>query len=144
MKQNTRHPKGPNPFVDLIGLEITEASPGHSLCELDVTPALMNPSRVLHGGITYSMADTGMGVAIYTSLEKGQRCATIEIKITYLRPVVSGKLICETQVIQRGRRFAFVESEIRNGDRIVAKASGTFVINNPTELAANNEGAGDQ
>ena len=144
MKENTRLPKGFNPFADLIGLEIIEASPGHSLCELDVTPHLMNPTGVLHGGITYSLADTGMGVAIYKSLEKGQRCATIEIKITYLIPVVSGRLICETQLIQRGRRFAFVESEIRNGDRIVAKASGTFVINNPTDFASNTEGAGDQ
>lgn len=144
MKENIRPPQGFSPFADLIGLQITEASPGHSLCELDVTPDVMNPQRVVHGGITYSMADTGMGVAIYKTLDKGQRCATIEIKITYLRPVVSGKLICETQVIQRGRRFAFVESEIRNGDRIVAKASGTFVINNPAELAANTEGGGDQ
>jgi acyl-CoA thioesterase len=144
MSKTDLPPKGFNPFTDLIGLEITEAGPGHSVCELNVVPAHMNPSGVLHGGIPYSMADTGMGVAIYKSLEKGQRCATIEIKITYLRPVVSGRLICETQVIQRGRRFAFVESEVRNADRIVAKATGTFVINDHAEPAASSEGGGDQ
>ena len=144
MNEKIQPGKGFNPFADLIGLEITEASPGHSVCELDVKPEHLNPTKVLHGGITYSLADTGMGVAIYKALEKGKRCATIEIKITYLRPVFTGRLICETQLIQRGRRFAFVESEIRNDDRIVAKASGTFVINDRAEQAVNSEGSGDQ
>jgi acyl-CoA thioesterase len=130
MKQEDTTPrKGFNPFADLIGLEITDAKKGFSRCELNATPELCNPNKVLHGGVLFSMADTGMGVALHMGLDRGQHCATIEIKIAYFRPVTDGRLVCESRVIQQGRRFAFLESEITNGERLVAKATGTFVIN---------------
>ena len=118
-----------SPFAELIGLRFTELSSGESCCELDTTASLFNTNGILHGGVAYSLADTGMGAALFAGLEKGQSCATIEIKIAYFRPVTDGRLVCESRVVQQGRRFAFLESEITNGERLVAKATGTFVIN---------------
>jgi len=40
----------------------------------------------------------------------------------------SGTLVCDTTVINKGRRVAALESEVRNGERLVAKALGTFAI----------------
>lgn len=74
------------------------------------------------------MADTGMGGALYTTLKKGETCATIEIKISYFKPVSAGSLTCKTQVINRGKRVATLESEIFNNERLVAKAMGTYSI----------------
>ena len=73
--------KGFNPFCELIGLNFTEVKKGYSRCVLKVNDKLLNPHKVLHGGIVYSMADTGMGGALYTCLEPSELCATIEIKI---------------------------------------------------------------
>ena len=120
--------KGFNPFGDLIGLTFSKLAEGNSQCALDVDGKLLNPHGVLHGGVISSMADTGMGGALYTRLNDGESCATAEIKIAYLRAVTSGTLICDTKVIHRGRRIAFLESEVWNGERLVAKASGTYSI----------------
>jgi acyl-CoA thioesterase len=117
-----------SPFAELIGMRFTELSSGESCCELDTTESLFNTNGILHGGVAYSMADTGMGAALFAGLEKGQSCATIEIKIVYLRPVTSGRLVCRTKLIQQGRRIAVLESEVKNDDRLVAKALGTFAI----------------
>ena len=53
--------KGFHPFGDLIGLKFTKVEKGYSQCTLDVVDKLLNPHKVVHGGVLYSMADTGMG-----------------------------------------------------------------------------------
>lgn len=125
------HPesRGPhNPFGQLVGWHFTYVANGTSRCQLEVTPQLLNPHGVLHGGVVYSLADTGMGAALFSLLEDGLSCATAEIKISYFQPVTHGILECETRVLRKGRKLAFLESEVRLGDTTVAKASGTFAI----------------
>ena len=117
-----------NPFGELIGLRFDDWGNGESRCALDVTPKLMNPNGVLHGAVVYALADTGMGGALISALDGGRYCTTVEIKITYFRAVVSGQLVCESRVVHQGKRLAFLESSVRDGDGPVARASGTFAI----------------
>jgi acyl-CoA thioesterase len=77
------------------------------------------------------MADTGMGMALYPSLAAGEICATIEIKINYFKPVSSGTLNCITQVVNRGRTVANLESRLFVGDTLVAMANGNYAIFTP-------------
>jgi uncharacterized protein (TIGR00369 family) len=81
-----------------------------------------------HGGVLYSMADTGMGAALYSLLESDELCATVEIKISYFKSVKEGTLICDTKVIHKGKTIGALDSEIANNETLVAKASGTFSI----------------
>ena len=118
--------KGFHPFGDLIGLTFTKLDKGYSQCTLNIEKKLMNPHGFLHGGIMYSMADTGMGAALYSLLEENESCATVEIKIAYFKPVNNGILVCNTKVIHKGRNISALESEIVNSEKLVAKASGTF------------------
>jgi acyl-CoA thioesterase len=119
---------GFNPFGDLIGLQFVKCEGGQSRCTLEVEQRLLNPHGAVHGGVLYSMADTGMGGAMYTVMEKNELCATIEIKITYFKAVRSGSLVCDTRIVGRGGRVAALESDITNDGRLVAKASGTFSV----------------
>jgi acyl-CoA thioesterase len=121
-------PDSTDGFIPLIGLEITERGDGRSSARLTVGPQHMNPHGVIHGAVPYALADTGMGAAAYTVMNEGEMCATIEVKIVYLAPVREGILECETRVVQKGRTVAVLESEVRNGDRLVAKALGTYSI----------------
>ena len=119
---------GFNPFGDLIGLSFSQCEGGFSRCALMVTDRLLNPHRVLHGGVIYSLADTGMGGALYTDLDEDESCATVQIDIFYLAAVTSGTLTCETKLVHRGRSVAVLESEIANDGRLVAKALGTYSV----------------
>ena len=105
-----------------------EPADGRSTCSLSVAEKHLNPHGVVHGGVLYALADSGMGAALYPSLSPGEICATIEIKINYYRPVTSGEVRCRTQVVYRGRRVANLESEIYVGERLVAKANGSYSI----------------
>jgi acyl-CoA thioesterase len=117
-----------HPYADLIGLELEEQKDGRSTCSLTVTEQLYNPHRVVHGGVLYALADTGMGAALYPSLASGEICATIEIKINYYRPVKSGRIRCLTEVVHRGRSVANIESSLYCDERLVAKANGSYSI----------------
>jgi acyl-CoA thioesterase len=128
-KKIPKSSKPANRFCDLIGLQFTEMEKGFCRTELKITGSHLNPYGTLHGGVVYSMADTGMGGALSTLLEKDERCSTLEIKINYLKSMRSGTLICNTKVLQKGKNIAFLESVVKNPeDHLVATATGTFNI----------------
>lgn len=117
-----------HPFAELVGLELVEQAPGHSRCRIQVRPEHFNPQEVVHGGIIFAMADTGMGAALYPMLDDGEMCATVEIKISYFKYVVEGALECTSTVVNKGKAICSLEADIRQGETLVAKASGTFSI----------------
>jgi len=70
--KNPLQTKGFHPYGDLIGLIFNRLEKGFSQCSLKVEQKLMNPHGFLHGGVMYSMADTGMGAALYSLLEENE------------------------------------------------------------------------
>ncbi len=124
-----------HPFAELIGLAFTAVAPGRSRCALTLSPQHLNPHGVVHGAVVFALADTGMGAALYPSLAPGETCATIEIKISYFRPVSRGELVCESTLVNRGRSVAHLDSRVFAGDALIAAASGNFAILAPREPA---------
>ncbi len=86
---------------------------------------------MVHGAVIYALADTGMGMALYPTLSEGEICATIEIKINYFKAVTSGPLHCTSEVLNRGRTVANIESRVYVGDTLVAQANGNYAIFKP-------------
>jgi acyl-CoA thioesterase len=125
-----------HPFAELIALKVERQSAGSSLLSLQAGPDHLNPHQVVHGAILYAMADTGMGAALYPTLAPGEICATIEIKINYFKPVREGRLVCETEIVNRGKTVANLQSRVLLGDTLVAMANGNYAIFTPRPAAA--------
>ncbi len=117
-----------HPFADLIGLTVEQQADGKSRLLLPVDGRHLNPHGVVHGAVIYAMADTGMGAALYSVLDAGYACATIDISISYFRPVVDGQLLCQTVLENKGRSVAHLTARITQNDKLVAQASGNFAI----------------
>jgi len=120
--------KGFSPFRDLVGITFIKVEGGYSHCVLKVDKRLLNPAGIVHGGALYTLADSGMGAALFSSVGEGEVFLTIETSIFYFKAVSSGTLTCESKVVHRGKRIAMMEAEIRNDGQTVAKAVGTFSI----------------
>lgn len=120
--------KGFSPFRELVGVTFTKVEDGYSHCVLEVDKKLLNPAGIMHGGAIYTMADSGMGAALYSYVGEDEMFLTIEASMFYFKAVSSGTLVCEAKVIHRGKRTAVMEAEIRNEGQLVAKAMGTFSI----------------
>lgn len=89
---------------------------------------LRNRGQVMHGGAIFSLVDIAMGLACSTAHGFDNQSVTLECKINYLRAVSEGEVVCKAQVLHAGRRTLVVEAEVLQGDKLVAKAQGTFVV----------------
>jgi acyl-CoA thioesterase len=115
-------------FARHVGMTIDDAEAGRSRCLLVMQDHHRNSTGVAHGGALFTLADTAMGAALVSTLDEGEICATIEIKIGYFKPVFEGTLVCEAVIVNKGKSVASLEATIRNGDELVSKASGTFSV----------------
>ena len=100
-----------HPFGEQLGIKFAEPpAGGRSRCTLAVVDEHRNPHGVAHGAVVFAMADTGMGAALYPTLEAGEIWATIAVKIKNLKAGVSGVLACVTENVNRGKAVANLES----------------------------------
>lgn len=118
----------PMPIASLIGFTVKSVQLGEAVIEFDMTEDHTNAMGTLHGGVFCTIADTAMGVAFFTMLEKGETLTTLELKINYLRPVWNGKLLAVGKVVKKGRLTGFVECDVLDeSGQLVARASSTYM-----------------
>jgi uncharacterized protein (TIGR00369 family) len=100
---------------------------------LTVRPEHLNPAGLLAGGVSYAMVDYCMGSALWKHRESGERIATINIAINYLRTAREGDVICTSTMDRRNDRVAILSSrvfaEAEDGtERLLATAIGSYSI----------------
>ena len=119
----------PTHFVKELGISFDEITPGESHLSLKIRDEHLNLSGTVHGGVTFSLVDTSMGMALFRMLDKDQICVTAEIKIHYLAPVAGGTIYANGEVLNRGRRLGILECHVRDDQQqLVAIGLGTFTI----------------
>jgi len=116
----------PPPIATLIGFTLASAEPGHAVIELEATERHANPMGTVHGGVLCDIADAAMGIAYAARLDEGETFTTLELKMNFVKPVWTGKLIAEGHVLEGGRTIGLVECHIRDSrGRLIAHATST-------------------
>jgi uncharacterized protein (TIGR00369 family) len=101
------------------------------VCRLtfEVADVLRNPQGSLHGGAIASAMDISMGHLVNKIAGPG---ATIEMKVQFMRPVMTGTVTCEGRFTKRGRSLSFMESRVfRSDGKLAAQATATWKMPNP-------------
>ena len=118
--------KLPPPVAELIGIEVERAEGGETVMTMVAEERHANPMGTLHGGILCDIADAAMGMAYFSTLEPGESFATLELKINFLRPFWTGRLVARGRVVSRGRTVGMAECDVEDDQgRLVAKATST-------------------
>ena len=126
IQQVLRGEAPPPPIATLIGFTLTAIEPGRAVVEFEAAGRHANPLGTLHGGVLCDLADLAMGWAYAASLAEGESFTTLELKINFLRPVWTGKLIAVGYVVKGGRTVGLVECDMTDDQgRLVARASST-------------------
>jgi uncharacterized protein (TIGR00369 family) len=116
----------PAPIAKLLGLKLSTPADGRAIVEFEATERYANPMGTLHGGVLCDVADAAMGAAYRSTLTDGESCATLELKINFLRPVWKAKLRAEASMVHAGKIVGLVECEMFDEQRrLVARASST-------------------
>ena len=97
--------------------------------EFEAKPELLlNPMKQVQGGYLCAMLDECMSVACMVASGMTHVAPTAEMKTTFFRPAMPGKLKGIGKVAKWGRTIAFTEGELYDADgRLLAKATGTAV-----------------
>jgi uncharacterized protein (TIGR00369 family) len=126
---NGRHPVAP--YADTMGIELVEVEEGRVLFVGTPSEPYLNPIGVIQGGWAATILDGAMAHCVHTTLNAGETYTSLEMKISFVRPVLpsSGILRCEGKVIHRGSRTATSEGRLFDErGRLLAHGSETCII----------------
>jgi uncharacterized protein (TIGR00369 family) len=119
----------PPPIASIFGFELVEVSAGESVFRLSPDGSMLNPLGLVHGGTLCTLMDSAIGVAVQTASPAGVGYATIELKVSFLRPLPydGGVIEARGKVIQLGRKVAFGEAHCYNADgKLVGHATSSL------------------
>ena len=112
------------PFDTELGLRFTELSPDCARAQLEVTPKLLQPMGLVHGGVYCSMVESMASVSAYTWLATrgGGNVVGVNNNTDFLRSIGSGTVYGRTEPIHRGRRQQlWLVSITDSADRLIAR-----------------------
>jgi uncharacterized protein (TIGR00369 family) len=121
----------PPPIAAHFGFQIIEVAPGSVTFTCDPDESAYNPIGLVHGGLVCTLLDSVIGCAVQSTLPVGSGYTSIELKVSYLRPVHghTGQLRAHGWVTKPGSRVAFAEGDVRDADdKVVASASGSCLV----------------
>ncbi|MER3446862.1 MAG: PaaI family thioesterase [Candidatus Dadabacteria bacterium] len=127
-RKEIKMPFPPPPFWKLLGIEVTEMGEGYAKLVMPFDERLTQPYGLIHGGALFSIADSAAAVAIGSVVEPERKFVTIEMKINFLLPVKDGIMEAEARIIRKGKRIIPVDIDISNKERLIAKATATYII----------------
>ena len=114
-----------NSFGNRLGIRVEELRPGYARAIKTVTEEDLNPVRVPHGGVYFSLADTACGSAM---VAYGTMAVTINCSFSFLKSAKAGdRLTAEAHELQSGRSVCVLEARV-TGEAGELFAAGTFTF----------------
>mgnify|MGYP000653295906 CR=1 FL=1 len=90
------------PFNASLGLHVAKVHKDGVTVEIPLRDDLRNNSGVLHGGVSATIADAAVGIAITRHFGGQRKCTTVELKINYFRPIAHGKVVARSKLLRIG------------------------------------------
>ena len=116
------------PYAKLLGISLTQIDSGTATLKMPVRKQLTQNHGVVHGGAMASLIDSATAFAIISLLEPHEKVTTVDLTISYLRPVTKGTLNCAAKVVRSGRRLLVVSAEVfDDAQKLVATALSTYI-----------------
>jgi uncharacterized protein (TIGR00369 family) len=127
------------PYFDLLSLRISEVGAGFSVMEIDLAQKHLQPFGFVHGGVFASIIDAASFWSLFYEIEdQDTGVTTVDLKLNYLAPAVSGKLIARGRQIKLRRKVGYADAEVTDAKgRILAHGSSTVILLPGQGLKAN-------
>ena len=111
-------------FSQWLGISIIEIKEGYSKIKMTVRPEMINGFGIIHGGITFSLADSAFAFACNN---RNVLSVALDTNINFLKPVqVNDVLIAEAKELHNGRSTGLYHINITNQqNETVAVFKGT-------------------
>jgi len=116
------------PFVSFVGIQLESAEPGSASMSLVVRDELKRNNGVMHGGAIATLIDTCTAFAIIPLLAEGEHSVTVDLTISYLRPLTTGTARASAKILRQGARVVVLSAEVLDHEgNLAATALSTYL-----------------
>ncbi len=101
-----------SPAIRLLNLGFADLDAGRVVFTLEPAEYRYNPLSSVHDEVISTLCDTAMGIAFRSLLPAGMGYTTLELKVSFLRPITieTGPVSCEGTMIHLGSRVVMAEA----------------------------------
>jgi len=119
----------PPTIATTLGFKLIDVGPNTATFELFAdTERHANPMGTIHGGVLCDIADSAIGIAHATGLEKDQSFTSIDLQINFFRPFWNGRLRAVAKPVNVGRQISRYTCDIlRDDDKLIAQVTSTVM-----------------
>jgi uncharacterized protein (TIGR00369 family) len=122
----------PPPIAVTMRLRPVELEEGRVVFEGEPGEEHYNPIGVVHGGYAATLLDSALGCAVHTTLATGVGYTSLGLEAKFVRPITrdTGRVLCEANVLYRGRKQATSEARLTAAEsgKLLAHGSATCMI----------------
>lgn len=116
------------PFAKMLGIKLDAVEPGDATLSLQIRDDFKQNAGAVHGGVTAALIDSATAFAIVPLLKPEERTTTVDLTISYLRPLISGTMVARAKVLRAGQRLIVVSAElVDDGGNLAATALSTYL-----------------
>lgn len=117
-----------SPYPSLMSMRLADIDFDRAKIELETGTCHLQPYGIVHGGVLATLIDTATFWAVFMRIPEDAGLVNIDLKLNYLKPVLSGQLKAEGRSIRSGNTISYAEANVSdiNGD-LVAHGTSTLM-----------------
>ena len=118
------------PWVQALGLQVQSGAGDAVVVLLPQQPQLARVGGMVCGQALMATADTCMVLALMQHFGGFRPCATVQMNISFLKPLSGQDGLVQARVIRAGKSLAFGEIDIRGAQdaKSVCRATTTYAL----------------
>jgi uncharacterized protein (TIGR00369 family) len=120
------------PIAVTMRMRPVELEEGRVVFEGEPGEEHYNPIGVVHGGYASTLLDSALGCAVHTTLPAGVAYTSLGLEAKFVRPITrdTGRVLCEANVLYRGRKQATSEAKLTAAEsgKLLAHGIATCMI----------------
>ena len=99
-------------FGQLVGIKLEAAEPGQASMSLAIRDELRQNNGVVHGGAIAALIDSVAAFAVIPLLDEDETATTVDLTISYVRPLTNGVATASAKVLRAGSRIVVISAEV--------------------------------
>ncbi|MBU1182387.1 MAG: PaaI family thioesterase [Pseudomonadota bacterium] len=126
--QELIHIVNTSPYPRHMSMRLAAIDIDRADIELETGPQHIQPYGIVHGGVLATLIDTATFWAAFMRIPEDAGLVNIDLKLNYLKPVISGRLKAEGRSIRSGNSISYAEARVLDTDgELIAHGTSTLM-----------------
>ena len=118
-----------SPFPNHLRMRLVSISLDQATVKLVTGQCHLQPFGIVHGGVMATLIDTATFWSAFLRLPEDDGLVNIDLKLNYLKSIVSGVITAEGRCIRAGRSISYAEASVMDKEgSLIAHGTSTLMV----------------